>query len=270
MMQIDAFGSSQTGNVREENQDAIHAHISEADFGFLYAVADGMGGYEHGGIASALALETFVATYSALTGNDPAAKLKRAVQDANLRVNQEATRLNARMGTTLTAVHLAGNTVRIAHVGDSRAYLFRNGKLLLLTNDHTSVGEMVRAKLLSPDKVRQHYNRSALSRCLGMELFIQPEISAYTIQQGDTLLVCSDGLWSSLEDDQLMQLACTGENAQTAVDTLIEAALANGSDDNLSAWVIRVQEAPEPAIEKNRRWFGLPGLLKHGKGNAAL
>ncbi len=269
-MPTDAYGSSQIGNFREENQDAIRSYVSEADSGFLYAVADGMGGYEHGGLAAILALETFVGTWSALYKGDPMGAMKRAMLDANLRVYQEAMRLNTRMGTTLTALHLDNGTLRVVHVGDSRAYLFRNGKPALLTNDHTPVGDMVRAKLLSQDKVRQHNNRSILNRCLGLESSVQPELSTHRIQRGDTLLLCSDGLWSSIEDEQLATLACSSDDVHEAVDHLIETALANGSDDNLSAWVIRIQDVSENFPARGRRWFGLPDLLSSRKGNATV
>ena len=176
--EIVMHGLTHVGNVREDNQDAIRfcspdEHLT-ARHGYLYAVADGMGGLEHGGIASALALETFFNTFYKTDGSSIPKKLREGVQVANLGVFQKARQLGvARMGTTLTAVDVMGHSLNIVHVGDSRAYLVRHGKASCLTNDHTRVGEMVRMKLLSPDKVRAHNQRSVLEKCLGVELFVR-------------------------------------------------------------------------------------------------
>ena len=143
----------------------------------LYALADGMGGYAHGGVASSLALETFIRSSTARPG-PPLKDLRRSMESANLSVYQAAQRLGAgRMGTTLTALHLLGDTLHLAHVGDSRAYLIRAGRAICLTNDHTTVGDLVRMKVISPDKVRTHAQRSILSKAVGLGLFIQPDMT---------------------------------------------------------------------------------------------
>ncbi len=268
-LEIEAFGLSETGQVRADNQDALHSYAASESPGFLYAVADGMGGYEHGGLASAGALETFVGSVSAVSNkpnSDIPQAMKKGVQDANLRVYQESVRLKARMGTTLTGVYLDGATMHIAHVGDSRAYLIRNGAASCLTNDHTGVGEMVRARVLSPDKVRGHAQRSVLNRCLGMELFIQADMSRTTLQSGDVIMLCSDGLWSSIEDDEIAAIVSRESDPQTITQQLIQAALDHESDDNISAWTICARQVPTAAPEKRRNW-GLPGLLR-GRLNA--
>jgi len=272
--ELDAHPLSHVGNVRADNQDALNASLFPDQAGALYAVADGMGGYEHGGIASAVALETLIATLSAqlasqtmLQANSIEQALRRGVQDANVRVYQEAVRLNARMGTTLTAAYITGATLHLAHVGDSRAYLIRKGKASCLTNDHTGVGEMVRARILSPDKVRTHAQRSVLNRCLGLELFIQPEISRVSISSGDVIVLCSDGLWSAVEDDDIAALADNRTSAESISERLVARALANDSDDNVSAWTICARYVPEAAALVAAKRWSFPALLR-GRSHA--
>jgi len=106
------------------------------------------------------------------------------------------------MGTTLTAAYILGNTLYLAHVGDSRAYLIRDGRLVCLTSDHTMVGDMVRSKLISHDKIRTHAQRSYLTKSLGTTLFVQPDITQQKLREGDRLILCSDGVWSVVEDEE--------------------------------------------------------------------
>jgi protein phosphatase len=213
----------------------IEAHgLTDTQHGHLYGIADGMGGFAHGGIASALALEVLFKTFYAHQGA-PQQRLRQAVQDANLGIYQMAARMGAgRMGTTLTAVHLAGHTLHVAHVGDSRAYLLRDGQATLLTQDHTRVGELVRLRLLSPDKVRGHQQRSVLDKCLGLELFVQPDIFAVPVRPGDRIVLCTDGVWGFVEDQHLADLAAAGASLEAFNQAVLDTAVRQGSDDNLS------------------------------------
>ncbi|HEX7555103.1 MAG TPA: protein phosphatase 2C domain-containing protein, partial [Leptolinea sp.] len=164
--EVECSGLSVVGLVREDNQDAIYLHTNNyaPEWGQLYVVADGMGGYSHGEIASNLALEVMSSTLFESKVPNPNA-LKIGVERANLSVYNAAKKLGIpRMGTTLTAAYVLGNILYLAHVGDSRAYIIRQGRAKCITTDHTTVGDMVRAKLLSPDKIRTHANRSILTR----------------------------------------------------------------------------------------------------------
>jgi protein phosphatase len=204
-------------------------------FGHLYAIADGMGGYAHGGVASSLALSTFCETFYDAGDVAVPQKLKIGMQNANLSVYQAAQRMNAgRMGTTLTAASVVGQTLHIAHIGDSRVYLIRKNKSRCLTNDHTRVGELVRMRILSADKIRTHSQRSALDKCLGMNLFIQPDIFDIQVQTGDTLVFCTDGIWSMIEDDEFGAIAATTQDSALLAKKLLELALERNSDDNVS------------------------------------
>ena len=243
--QIEVHGLSDTGQVRQDNQDAIRAcrHDDEltALHGHLYGIADGMGGFAHGGIASALALETLFKTFYGNPGSAPLARLKQGVQEANLGIYQTAGRMGVgRMGTTLTAVHLTGHTLNVAHVGDSRAYLIRAGVASILTNDHTRVGDLVRMRLLSPDKVRTHAQRSVLNKCLGLEMFVQPDVFNVPVFPGDQIVLCTDGIWGVIEDQEFAGFAAAEPSVERYNQVVVDEALRRGSDDNVSVLSLRL------------------------------
>ena len=244
--EIDTHGLSETGQVRADNQDAIMACFPDdeatARHGHLYGVADGIGGFSHGEIASTLALETLFKTFYMDNGTSALQRLKQGVHDANLGVFETAQRLGTgRMGTTLTAVHLEGHTLNVAHVGDSRAYLVRDGIATCLTNDHTRVGELVRMRLLSPDKVRTHNQRSVLNRCLGLELFVQPDLFTVEVKTDDLIVLCTDGVWGHLDDQEFARFAAKESSLALYNQAVLEEALRMGSDDNLSLLSLRLR-----------------------------
>jgi protein phosphatase len=271
VVEIKSYSYSHVGKVREDNQDALRLcnpadELTLTD-GHLYGIADGMGGYAHGGVASSLALETFFQTFYAANGVSPAQKLRVSIQNANLSVYQTAQRLGAgRMGTTLTAVNIVGDRLHVAHVGDSRAYLIRDQKSKCLTNDHTRVGELVRMRVLSPEKVRTHSQRSMLDKCLGMELFVQPDIFQVPVQTGDVLVLCSDGVWATIQDDEFARLIAESNEPENICRQIVELAMDRDSDDNLSIIVLflhqlapsRISDKPSPfwpISEAFRRFF---------------
>jgi protein phosphatase len=292
---IEFFGLTETGPVRDENQDAIllpdtasearpGAAFSGGAFGesgaaarhgkavsgpLLFAVADGMGGYAHGGLASRLALETFDGIVHPHPAGQVDSLLKRGVEAANLAVCQEANRLGvAHMGTTLTAASISGSRLHLAHVGDSRAYLVRNSDIRLLTEDHTVVGDLLRMHVLGPEQVRTHARRSVLTRAVGMSLFVQPDLLSIPLLPGDRFFLCSDGLWSSIQDAEFGQLAAEISALDVLCRTLLDLALERGADDNVSIIAVHVQslpEAPAPEIPQTAparsRWWQnlLPG-----------
>jgi len=256
--EIECSGLSHIGSVREDNQDAIRlSGDTPAADRRLFAIADGMGGYSHGGIASQVALETFFETFYGDTGTVVPRRLRRGVDAANLGVYQMAQRLGAvRMGTTLTAVTVVGQQLHVAHVGDSRAYLIRDQRAQCITNDHTHVGDMVRMKVIPPDKVRTHAQRSILTKGLGLSLFVQPDITQVALQDGDRLVLCSDGVWSVIEDREFALLAASAIDTNDFSQDLIDLALERQSDDNLSVVAIHLHQlgpAESPA-EQRRSW----------------
>ena len=267
--QIEVYGLSDVGKVREDNQDSIRYFQPDdpamSFHGHTVALADGMGGYEQGGLASATALEVFFDAVYGSTSSQPMPKLKQAVQNANLGVFQKAQRMGAvRMGTTLTAANLVGSQLFVAHIGDSRLYLVRDGKATCLTNDHTTVGDLVRMRVLSPDKVRTHNQRSILNKCLGIDMFVQPDVTQFPMQEGDVLILCSDGVWAVVQDDEFGKFAGRTPDMETLSRDLITLALDRDSDDNTSVVAVRVERlANAPAAASQRRGFGLPGFLRN-------
>jgi PPM family protein phosphatase len=267
---VQAHGRSETGKVREDNQDSIRLYQPDdpqilASHGYMFALADGMGGYSHGGVASATALEIFFTTYYGSGSGQPVQKLKQAFQQANLGVYQASQRLGAiRMGTTLSAAAIVGNQLYITHAGDSRIYLIRDNKATCLTNDHTMVGDLVRMKVLSPDKIRSHSQRSILNKCLGLDLFVQPDVSQHTLRDGDILLLCCDGVWAVIQDDVFADVAASAPDTDVLCNRLVELALENDSDDNTSAVAVHVQQLPPASPQTTpRRTLGLPGFLRN-------
>jgi serine/threonine protein phosphatase PrpC len=262
MPEIESGGLSVVGPVREDNQDTIRLSDGDTGPGLLYAIADGMGGYAHGGMASHLALEAFYNTLAGHKGNGIPRTLQRGVETANIRVYQKAQQLGAgRMGTTLTAAYVFSDMLYLAHVGDSRAYLVRDGHSICLTEDHTAVADMVRSKLISSDKIRTHAQRSVLTRSVGTDLFVQPDITQHKLREGDRLILCSDGVWSVIEDDEFGQVVSASRSVEEASKNIIDLALHHNTDDNASVVVFHLHKLIPVTSEqkvhggKNSSWF---------------
>jgi len=241
--EILSSGFTHKGKVRKENEDSLRLCNPNDEFtanvGHLYGIADGMGGYALGNLASSLALDIFFDTFYDSDGANQLQKIKSGIQNANLGVYQTAQKKNVgRMGTTITVVNVYGKNLYIGHVGDTRAYLIRNNKATCLTNDHSRVGELVRMKLLSPDKVRTHNQRSVLERCLGFNLFVQPDVLKVPVQNNDIIILCCDGVWSVIEDNEFEKLAAANTNPENLSREIVELALERDHDDNLSAVAI--------------------------------
>lgn len=242
---IECSGLSDIGPVRDDNQDSIHLPngLHSPDSGFLFAVADGMGGYSHGAIASQLALQSFSDVLYGGTNKPNSKTFRRGIESANLAVYKTAEQLGAgRMGTTLTAAFVLEDILHLAHVGDSRAYLVRDGRAVCLTADHTMVGDMLRAKLISPEKVRTHAQRSILTRSVGIGLFIKPDIIQMKVQENDHFILCSDGAWSVIQDDEFAQIVNNNTGVEQISQDLIDLALVRETDDNASVVVFRIRE----------------------------
>ncbi len=267
-VEIESHSLSHVGKVRRDNQDAVRLCDPSDEFsagvGHLYGIADGMGGYAHGGVASSLALQTFFETFYAANGVSPLQKFRVSIQNANLSVYQTAQRMAAgRMGTTLTAVNIIGKKIYIGHVGDSRAYLIRGNKSTCLTNDHTRVGELVRMRVLSPEKVRTHSQRSVLEKCLGLTLFVQPDIFQVPVQEEDVIVLCTDGVWSVVEDNEFAHLANDAKSAKDLSQRIFDLAMNRDSDDNLSIVVLYLRHLTDVgATEERKRFWTLPNIFR--------
>ncbi len=267
-VEINTFSFTHAGKIRADNQDSVLLCRNDDEInyivGHLYGIADGMGGYAHGGIASSIALETFFETFYEAEGASPLQKFKVGIQNANLSVYQKAQQLGSgRMGTTLTTVNIVGHNMYVGHVGDSRAYLIRNNNISCLTNDHTRVGELVRMKILSPDKVRTHNQRSVLDKCLGVSLFVQPDIFKVSVSENDIILLCTDGVWSVIEDSELAQLSQDIKDPEKFALKIFDLAMERDSDDNLSIVAIYLKRLGKVTDNSDSRKISfIPNFLR--------
>ena len=224
------------GRARERNEDSML--VKEP----LFAVADGMGGHRGGDVASAMtrdALEDLD-----LPAEGSMAALVEKIKDANRAVLDRGAAEGALrgMGTTLTAVLTDGDKAHVAHVGDSRAYLYRNGVLQQLTEDHTLVQRMVREGRLTADQAERHPQRSVLTRALGVDDDLPVDELTLDVHPGDRILICSDGLTGMLDEERIGEILESEPDPQAACDRLVEEANAAGGEDNITVIVIDAQD----------------------------
>ncbi|MGH9012947.1 MAG: Stp1/IreP family PP2C-type Ser/Thr phosphatase, partial [Acidimicrobiia bacterium] len=232
-MRLVAAKKTDPGRVREGNEDG---YLVDDRMG-LFAVADGMGGHQAGEVASATALE---ALRAAVASGEP---IRDAIDRANEAVLERSAgdeRLRG-MGTTMTAGTLAaGGTLLLGHVGDSRAYLARDGELTQVTEDHSLVEEMVRRGELTPEQAEVHPRRSVITRALGIEPGVEVDLYPVELHEGDRMLLCSDGLTTMIRAEEIAAILRGEPDPQRAANTLVEAANAAGGEDNITVLVIDV------------------------------
>ncbi len=231
---LDSAWRVDTGRTRGNNEDAVDGFepvdpAVRAERGCLYVVADGMGGHAAGEVASNYAVQSILHTYYSAAWAGVAGTLTGAIRRANEDIHTEGGRDAERrgMGSTVVAAAVLDNQAVIAHAGDSRAYLLRNGQLILLTRDHTWVAERLADGTLSPEEAEHHPNRNVLTRNLGSRIDVEPEVTIQPLQRGDRLLLCSDGLWGAISEVQIAALA-QRTPAEHAVSALVAAANAAG------------------------------------------
>jgi serine/threonine protein phosphatase PrpC len=228
-VKIEVGSATDIGRVRERNEDSVLVSPP------LYVVADGMGGHRGGQVASQVALETMeeLATEGPGSLADHVRRANRAVWDRSV----EDERLSG-MGTTLTAARIDGGSARIAHVGDSRAYLLRDGMLRQLTTDHTLVARMVKSGEITEAEADVHPHKNVLTRALGTDEEVEVDEDSLALLDGDRLLICSDGLTGMVTEDQMQAILENSDHAQQAADRLVKAANRAGGIDNISVVVL--------------------------------
>lgn len=270
MIVILAAGRSEVGRTREVNEDAFTRVTPEDPLvgerkGHLLAVADGLGGHAAGEVASATALQGLVEAYFASTSPsrvEPA--LQRAIQAANLRVH-ERSRQDARyraMQSTLSCLVLTGASGYVGHVGDSRIYQLRDGRLTQLTSDHSEAAELVRMRLAKAESLSYHPRRNVLTRTIGGQLFLRPDFQRLAVQPDDAFVLCSDGLWSEVSDDEIRDTVADSP-PEDACARLIDLQLSRASLDNVTVLVVRVISVDAEEHEPER---GIGGILSRFVG----
>ena len=239
---------SDVGCVRSHNEDSYLVQSP------LFCVCDGMGGHAAGEVASSLAVETIAKT--APNAADPAL-LAASVEAANAAIIEAAANGLGKsgMGCTATCAYIDGTTIAIAHVGDSRAYLLHEGTLIRVTRDHSYVEELVDAGEITADEARTHPNRSVITRALGSDPAMYADHFQLNIEEGDRLILCSDGLSSMVPDGDIETIAAQSSTAQICTDNLVDAALAAGGGDNVTVVVVDVVDDGriKTLISKRRR-----------------
>lgn len=251
-MNVVSFGGTDQGKRRSNNEDAY----LQNDGLLLYAVADGIGGNAGGEVASRIAVETVEETMANILRNESTVPPLTAISDVDSQLSllqQSITLANQKilrssfqnpalsgMGTTLTVAFLGKNSLLIANIGDSRAYLFRSGTLNQLTADHSFVAERVAAGLLTPQDAKLSPYRHVITRALGIDDVVRADITKHALQRDDLILLCTDGLTEMLEDSEIQDILSASQD--TVVQELLAAANGRGGVDNITTVVVRVKE----------------------------
>jgi protein phosphatase len=245
---VEISSLTDVGCQRENNEDSYAYWEPEEDrvfeqLGRLVIVADGMGGTEGGQFASRIAVESVQQCYSSAAEDDPQAKLMAAFQLAHAQVREKA-RGNPTlrgMGTTLTAFALVGNRLYYAHVGDSRLYLLRSGKLTALTRDHSLVARLVESGVIHPRDAESHPQKHVLTAAVGVSDEVLPDAPAepVALQQSDILMACTDGLWGQMSEAEITEILDSKTPAE-ACRALVQLAKEHGGPDNITLQILRV------------------------------
>lgn len=243
---LDVAGLSDIGRKRKRNED--HYGIREVEGAILCIVADGMGGHQGGDVASRLAVEGALAADRNLVAA-PAERLRVAVEAANLAVWREAERQTQLMGmgTTLVCAEITAESVHLAHVGDSRAYLVEPELIRQLTVDHSWVGEQVVAGKMTAEEAAKHPFRGAITRCVGCQPTVDPDVQVGLPFPTGALVLCTDGLTGHVSDTEIQSIVTSEEPAEAA-RKLVDLANERGGTDNITVVIISHARGGAPAI----------------------
>ena len=242
------------GHVLPANPEEAHSR------GWLFALADGVGGHAHGEVASHAAVEHILAGFRANRGELMADLLPRLVQAANLHVYELGRKTSAggtAMATTIVLCGLRFDRAVVAHAGDSRCYLVRKGQAVTLTRDHTMASEQARLGLMSAKEAASAGNRHILTRSLGNDLFVKVDVEEHPVLPGDVLVMCSDGLHGSVQASEIAAVTGHGQELPAAAEKLVALANQRDGSDNISVQVIRVR-----AVERVGMYRGRPYQLR--------
>src|SRR3712207_529471 len=258
MLLLEPFGLSDAGKVRRNNEDSLL--VGEGKDETLFAVADGIGGFEAGEVASRIAIEV-------LGELEPGSPFEEAIGEANRRIlaaGRGDERLSG-MGTTVVAVRFGGTheepVAEVAHVGDSRAYLLRGGELSPVTEDHSLVAELVRSGDLTRAQAAEHPQKNLITRALGSEDGVEVDTAVLAVEAGDRFLLCSDGLTDMVPEDRISGILTESPNdSERAARRLLSAALEAGGTDNVTVVVMDVKEHAEPPREERSGTREMPAV----------
>ncbi len=261
MLDVQFGQASDFGKVRTNNEDAMGSFLPASrqqarSHGYLFAVADGVGGMDLGEVASATAIQVVTEEFAkAPSGAMLIGLLPRLIQHANAAVHDctlDQQYRGKKMATTLVACALRYDQAIVAHVGDSRCYLVRNGKARAVTQDHTWVNEQRKLGLISADEMATSDSRHVLIRSLGPEMFVSPDTTALTLLPDDVLVLCSDGLHNKMSDDDIASIVSQNRNMDEVARDLVARSVEIDGDDNTTAQVIRVRSVEQVGMYRGR------------------
>jgi serine/threonine protein phosphatase PrpC len=260
MLDVEFTQLSDPGKQREHNEDYLgyllpYTPEQLRSHGCVFVLADGVGGQAKGEVASQLAIETVLSGFSKTkSGEQHKTVLARVIQAANLQVYEQgsASPDKAGMATTIVACALRADRAVIAHVGDSRCYLVRDGRAKIITRDHTVAAEQVRLGVLSSADAAESPNRHLLSRSVGNDLVVNVEIDEVQVQKGDLLLQCSDGLHASVPPEDLASVVIRNDSLHAAAEKLVALANQRDGSDNISVQLIRVHDVERTGMYRGR------------------
>ncbi|MCI8538423.1 MAG: Stp1/IreP family PP2C-type Ser/Thr phosphatase [Oscillospiraceae bacterium] len=235
-----AWGLTDTGKVRQQNQDAYYFHVNGEEA--LILVCDGMGGAKAGNIASRMAAETFVSVVEQTDGQ-PAERLNSGLEAANRAVFRTAIENSDcfGMGTTLVAALVCGRLAHVVNVGDSRAYHIKETGIRQVTRDHSVVEDMVARGDITPEQARQHPRKNLITRALGAEPQVRGDLFELDMEQGDAILLCSDGLSNQLSDQEMLYEVLHGGPHESCCRRLVDIVLSRGAPDNTTAVLLSME-----------------------------
>jgi PPM family protein phosphatase len=261
MLDLQFGQASDFGKVRTNNEDATGSFIPASrhqarSHGFLFAVADGVGGLDLGEVASATAVEALTREFAGAQADSMLISLlPRLIQHANAAVHDCTLQREYRgrkMATTLVACALRYDQAIVSHVGDSRCYLVRNGRCRQVTQDHTLVNEQRKVGLISAEEVATSDSRHVLLRSLGPELFVSPDTVAVSLQPDDVLVLCTDGLHDEMSEKEIARIVSQKKTAGELATELVARAVEIDGGDNTTAVVVRVRSVEQVGMYRGR------------------
>ncbi|HXR40127.1 MAG TPA: protein phosphatase 2C domain-containing protein [Terracidiphilus sp.] len=261
MLDVQFGQASDFGKVRTNNEDAMGSFVPSSrqqarSHGYLFAVADGVGGMDLGEVASSTAISVLVEEFSkAQAGTMLAGLLPRLIQYANAAVHDctlAPQYRGKRMATTMVACALRHDQAIVSHVGDSRCYLVRNGQARQVTQDHTWVNEQRKMGLISAAEIAESDSRHLLIRSLGPEMFVSPDTTALTLQPGDVLVLCTDGLHDEMSEKTIAAIVSQNKDVGEIARELVARAVEIDGGDNTTAQVIRIRSVEQVGMYRGR------------------
>ncbi|HZQ17543.1 MAG TPA: protein phosphatase 2C domain-containing protein [Terriglobales bacterium] len=261
MLDLEFAELSDAGKVREHNEDNF-GHIAPGNpaeartLGWLFVLADGVGGHDRGEVASSTAVETLLSCFRNAGAGEPAASsLQKLVQQANLKIYETGSAVGAgprAMCTTIVSCLLRYDRATIAHVGDSRCYLIRRGQVQLLTNDHSLIGEQIRMGLISEEEAKTSEKRHVLSRSLGTNMVVNVEINEHQVLPGDMLLLSSDGFHGAVTANEIGAITSRFQDLNEAIGNLVSSAKEKDGSDNITVQLIRIKNVERVGMYRGR------------------